>query len=239
MTKLSDKTFNVSLDLGNLIVFDTKHFNNPEIHEEDMTDRCKENLKLFYSEMFKLSKTQKGEDEENRDYDKAKDNVTLPEPLTIFPRSKPIPKQKPLTKWEKYRADKGLAPRQKRSRMVYSELAKDWVPRWGKGSEKKIQHESDWAIEEKTLGENPFSERKQEKKLNLMKEKKKQMKNEERNNGRKDKDQENSERPVKPVKEGRKKNKKMQRSEMQQERLKKDKKVLDQRLETGKNKFYK
>src|SRR5690349_16099590 len=121
---IDNKIFNINLDLGNLLVLDTKQFNKPEINEDDILLRAQDNLKLFYAELFKLSKTQQGEEEENRDYDKAKDNVTLPKAVILLPRSKPIPKQKPQTKWEKYRADKGIAPRQKRSRMVYSELAK-------------------------------------------------------------------------------------------------------------------
>jgi regulator of ribosome biosynthesis len=178
------KKANVAYDLGNLLINDTQQFKVDDITEEDIVKRGKENMTVFIEHLYKLSQSQKGENEEDRDFDKAPDNLKLPKPITLLPRAKPIPKPKPLTKWEKFRLEKGLQPRQRRSRMVYSELAGDWVPRWGKGSEKKLMNQSEWAIEEKPgqEGQDPFTRRKQEKKLNLMKEKKKEMKNVERNN---------------------------------------------------------
>lgn len=128
----SNTKFNVTFDVGHLLINDTQPFSK-EPNEDDIINRGKENLKSFFEELYKLVGTQVGSEEENRDFDKAKDNITLPKPTTILPRFKPVPKPKPLTRWEQYRNEKGLAPRQKRSRMIYSELAKDWVPRWGKG----------------------------------------------------------------------------------------------------------
>lgn len=58
----------------------------------------------------------------------------LPKPKVVLPREKPIPKEKPMTKWEKFRLEKGITAKGKRSRMVYSEHASDWVPRYGMGS---------------------------------------------------------------------------------------------------------
>jgi regulator of ribosome biosynthesis len=129
----SDAKFNVSFDTGHLLILDNGPFNKEDVNEEDITGRLSKNLKVFYEELYGILNKQKGEDEEKRDFDKAADCVTLPKPITILPRAKPIPKPKPLTKWEKYRIEKGLQAKQKRSRMVYSELAGDWVPRWGKG----------------------------------------------------------------------------------------------------------
>jgi regulator of ribosome biosynthesis len=128
----SNATYNVNFDIGHLLINDTKTFNKNEINEDDILSRGKENVVSFFQELFKIAKTQKGEEEENRDFDKAADSVKLPKPETLLPRSKRIPKPKPLTKWERFRKEKGLE-KNKRSRMVYSELAKDWVPRWGKG----------------------------------------------------------------------------------------------------------
>lgn len=125
------ETFNVSLDHGHLMINDSKAFQ--EINEEVIVERATSNLKYLYDDLFKMLKTQKGDEDEKRDFDKPEDMVKLPKQLIILPRSKHIPKPKPLTKWEKYRLDKGLAPSQKKSRMIYSEEAKDWVPRWGKG----------------------------------------------------------------------------------------------------------
>jgi hypothetical protein len=126
-------TFNVNYDLGHLLINDTQPFTLPEIGEEDITTRALNNLKGFLDELYKQCSKQKGQEEELRDFDKAQDNIKLPKPLTILPRAKPVPKPKPLSRWERYRLEKGLAPKQKKSRMIWSELANDWVPRWGKG----------------------------------------------------------------------------------------------------------
>jgi len=123
--------FNTTNDLKNLIIYDTNPFKKDKITETDIMTSAVENLKNFYQELYNIHSSQVGYDEENRDFDVGPDNVKLPESSLILPRSKKIPKPKPLTRWEKYRKDKGLNPRQKRSRMVYSELAQDWVPRWG------------------------------------------------------------------------------------------------------------
>jgi regulator of ribosome biosynthesis len=130
---LVNEKFNVSCDLGHLLVYDNQPFTKSEVGEEEMTNRSKSNLKYFFEEMFKLAKSQKGEDDEKRDFDKPEDTLTLPKKITKLPRSKPIPKQRSKTRWERFRDEKGLQARQKRSRMVYNELAQDWVPRWGKG----------------------------------------------------------------------------------------------------------
>lgn len=125
-------TFNVNFDIGHLMVSDSRPFKKDDIDEEDILTSTKDNVVALFETMFKMAKTQRGEEDENRDFDKAADNLTLPKPNTILPRSKPVPKEKTLTRWEKYRKEKGLE-KKKRSRMVYSELAGDWVPRWGKG----------------------------------------------------------------------------------------------------------
>jgi len=64
--------------------------------------------------------------------------VSLGLPTIILPREKPCPVEKSKTKWEKFREEKGLPPRKKRSRLVFDEITNDWVPRWGTGSIKKI-----------------------------------------------------------------------------------------------------
>ena len=90
------------------------------------------------------------------EYTKPYFNVELPEPKVVLPREKHVPKPKPLSKWEKFRQEKGLPARQKRSRMVFDEITKDWVPRFGHGSVKKIEEKHNWLMEEKPGQGNPF-----------------------------------------------------------------------------------
>ena len=90
-----------------------------------------------------------GDEGEVLEYTKPLYNVFLPESKIVLPREKPIPKPKPLTKWEKFRLEKGLPTRKKRSRMVYDPITKDWVPRFGFGSVKQIEAKHDWLLEDK------------------------------------------------------------------------------------------
>lgn len=64
--------------------------------------------------------------------------------------------------------------------MVFDPITNDWVPRWGHNSSKKIAEAHDWLIEDKPKheGNDPFTMKRQEKKLQLAKEKMKQVKNE-------------------------------------------------------------
>ena len=98
----------------------------------------------------------------------------------VFPRYQKAPKHKTArTKWELFALEKGIK-KKKRSRMVYSEELKDWVPRWGRGSIKKIQASRDVIREMKPgeEGEDLFQNAKQEKKLALNKQKLNEFKNE-------------------------------------------------------------
>ena len=78
----------------------------------------------IYKNLFELKKKQKieeGEQGEILEYTRSKYSVLLPKPKILLPRHKPIPKPKPMTKWEKFRLEKGIPPKEKRSRMVFDE----------------------------------------------------------------------------------------------------------------------
>ena len=175
---MSEIKNNISIDYGNLLLTDSSNYKN--LTESKINTALKQNYINFSKGLFEILKNQIGEEDENRDYDKEKDEIQLPKKILNLPRSLPIPKPKPMTKWEKYKKEKGITQR-KRSRMVYSEIAKDWVPRWGKGSIKKIENETNWALEEKQFGVNPFEQKNQEKKLLIQKQKIREMKNKIRN----------------------------------------------------------
>jgi regulator of ribosome biosynthesis len=61
-----------------------------------------------------------------------------------------------------------MPARKKRSRMVFDPITKDWVPRHGTGSVKKIADAHNWLMEEKPkhreAGVDPFTYQKAEKK---------------------------------------------------------------------------
>lgn len=214
---------NLTIDYGHFLIQDTSHLttpSNPDLTETTIVNHAKKNYIQFTKGLFEMLKAQQGEDDESRDYDKARDDVTLPKPILVLPRYLPVPKEKPLTKWEKYRKEKGIQNK-KRSRMVYSEIAKDWVPRWGKGSAKKIEEQANWAIEDDGTGVNPFEKKKAEKNLAKAKQEKKEMKN--KLNAIKD--QKNY---IKPISKKAKKQIKLQK---EINKLDEDKKALNKRLE--------
>jgi regulator of ribosome biosynthesis len=54
----------------------------------------------------------------------------LPRPYTALPREKPIPKPRPLTKWEEFAQRKGIQ-KQKRSKLEWDETSQEWRRRYG------------------------------------------------------------------------------------------------------------
>ena len=94
--------------------------------------------------------------------------VDMPDRIQVLPREKPCPTEKAKTKWEKFREERGMAPREKRSRLVFDPITNDWVPRWGKGSVKKIEEQHQWLMPEKgkhrEAGIDPFTYARAEKK---------------------------------------------------------------------------
>jgi regulator of ribosome biosynthesis len=69
----------------------------------------------------------------------------LPTPTTQLPRSKPLPKPKAPTKWERFAAAKGIQHKT-RDRKVFDEEKQEWVNRWGKGG-KNREKEDQWLVE--------------------------------------------------------------------------------------------
>ncbi len=56
--------------------------------------------------------------------------AVLPAPATQLPRAAPLPKAKPLTKWQQFAAKKGIV-KQKRSKLTFDETAGEWRRRFG------------------------------------------------------------------------------------------------------------
>ncbi|QDZ18099.1 ribosome biogenesis regulatory protein [Chloropicon primus] len=89
--------------------------------------------------------------------------VELPKPKTLLPRFKPVPKPKPLTRWEKFAKEKGIVKR-KRDKYTFDEHTNEFKRRYGYD---RVNDINDVAIIEAKssdkLGEDPFSNHKKEK----------------------------------------------------------------------------
>jgi len=69
----------------------------------------------------------------------------LPPPKTQLPRTKPLPKPKAPTKWERFARAKGIHS-QRRDKKIWDDERQTWVPRWGwKG--KNREEETQWLHE--------------------------------------------------------------------------------------------
>ena len=237
---LDEKRENIFYDTRRLVIIDSNNILNQKNNEKELTEtimisKAKQNYISFASSLFDLLAKQQGKEKEDLDYDKAPDEINLPEAIITLPRSLPIPVAKPLTKWEKYKQEKGITQR-KRSRMVFSEEIGDWVPRWGKGSVKKIQDSLNWAMEEKEPGVNPFEQKANEKQLAKAKQLKRQMKNEEyARKVLKSKKEENYNENINsksvPKEKLSKKQRKALKAQKEIKKLSEDKKNLSKRLE--------
>ena len=85
---------------------------------------------------------------------KTKTAIVLPEPLLQLPREKPLPEAKPLTRWEKFAAAKGIV-KKKRSKMVWDEDRQQWAPRYGYGRANDPKDKlKNWLVEVKP-GDDP------------------------------------------------------------------------------------
>nr|CAD7463989.1 unnamed protein product [Timema tahoe] len=71
--------------------------------------------------------------------------VKLPPPSFILPRENPVPKPKPISKWQKYAQEKGITKKRK-SKVTWDEVLKKWVPNYGY-KRAEAEKQKDWLIE--------------------------------------------------------------------------------------------
>lgn len=152
---------NLNYDLGHLLLTDIN-----SVSSEGVEAAAQENIKSLLAKLHSLP---------IRETSSAV-LLKLPAPLTVVPRAAPPPKQSRLTAWDKFRLQKGLGKRPKRSRMVYDRASDDWHPRWGPYSIKKLENKRETILEERG-GEDPFEKRKKERELKRLHHKKQEVKN--------------------------------------------------------------
>ena len=171
-----------TIDAGAMVVEDCQAYD--KVSPEELMERTQESLCQFFTVLYDLKKQQKlaeGEDGGILEHDRPIWSVDLPDPKVVLPREKPVPKPKPLTKWERFRLEKGIPTKAKRSRMVFDPITQDWVPRFGMGSIKKIEDKYNWIMEEKpkhvASGTDPYTFKKAEKKEQQEKQNLRELKN--------------------------------------------------------------
>lgn len=141
-----------TFDLGNLATFDSNPLDNNKLkdasqREEYLASVTRDNVQLLINQILSLPvKTTTDSESAATGQTSAMTLIQLPEPTTLLPREKSIPKAKAPTKWEQFAARKGIQAKAKDGKMVYNEESGEWVPKWGyKGKNKELDDQ--WLVE--------------------------------------------------------------------------------------------
>ncbi|GAA5948544.1 hypothetical protein JCM3765_004918 [Sporobolomyces pararoseus] len=140
------KELPVEFDLGLLACFDPNPIDlesYQEDKEQTLISNARDGIQLLVNEIW---------NQPTRIVDEGV-IADLPAIATALPREKPLPKPAPMTKWQAFAQAKGIAPKEKKDRMVYDEDKQEWVPRWGYKGKNKDKEEQ-W-IHEVPNGADP------------------------------------------------------------------------------------
>ncbi|GJQ15040.1 hypothetical protein GpartN1_g6831.t1 [Galdieria partita] len=156
----------VEVDLGSLSCADVRPILQGETKQEQ-EERILRAVEFLVQGLFTLPE-QSSERKSQRE---------LPEPFSVIPRAKPIPKEKPLTKWEQFARIRGIRKR-KRDKFAWDETRGEFRPIHGYRS---INDESDQVIlpHDPSLqpGESPFDRVKEGKRNRVKNNRKSQERN--------------------------------------------------------------
>lgn len=127
-----------TFDLGNLVCNDTNPLPpSTTITEADIAAAARDCAQGLLNQLLSTCPITRSDDSVT---------LTLPAPDTPLPREKPVPADKPLTKWQEFAKKKGIKAKAKDTNLVYDEEKGEWVPKWGyKGKNK--EGENDWLVE--------------------------------------------------------------------------------------------
>ncbi|KAL7642537.1 UNVERIFIED_CONTAM: hypothetical protein RMT77_007098 [Armadillidium vulgare] len=120
-----EKDIPLELDLGNLLVTDNNEIDKGKFSDENEVEEylkslARDGVQSIINAVYELPT------------DTIDNNIyaLIPKPTTRLPREKPVPKPKPLTKWEQYAKEKGIKKTKKPTK-IWDEILKEWVPKYG------------------------------------------------------------------------------------------------------------
>ncbi|XP_006814819.1 ribosome biogenesis regulatory protein homolog, partial [Saccoglossus kowalevskii] len=131
------KAIPLEIDPGNLLAFDTTPLEVRSFRQNKKTfldSLARDNTQLLINDIWKLP------------VERVEDVIVakLPPPTYRVPREKSIPRARPPTKWQEYARLKGIQNR-KKSRKVWDDEQKKWIPSWGYQSKNDLK--KDWLLE--------------------------------------------------------------------------------------------
>ncbi|KPJ08297.1 Ribosome biogenesis regulatory protein-like [Papilio machaon] len=135
-----EKHLDVEFDVGTLLASDTNDLDLKVIQRDNERDKylealTRDNTQLLLNKVWELPTER---------IDEAI-VVRLPVPKTLLPRSKPVPKPKPLTKWQEFAKAKGIT-KKKKDKAQWDEQLQKWVPLFG-FKKAAAEKEKNWLIE--------------------------------------------------------------------------------------------
>jgi len=122
------KDVDLEFDLAKLFAFDPTNVSKPS--EDDLLRLARDNAQLLFRRLYEQPEVQTGE----RGL-----CVELPKPTIHLPREHPILEEPKLTKWEKFRRERGIKKR-KRSKQDFDEDTRTWKRRFGKDKANDIMN---------------------------------------------------------------------------------------------------
>ncbi|KAI4492436.1 hypothetical protein M0804_002227 [Polistes exclamans] len=147
------KDIEPEIDLGTLLLSDSNGLDikelrsNPNIYLQQLT---RDNVQLLINNIWSLP-TERVEEAIV---------AQLPVPQYILPRTRVIPKPKPLTKWQQFAKEKGIRTNKKnRTKLKWDEELQKWMPRYGYQRSKAIE-QKEWVVEvgkDNNPKEDPFT----------------------------------------------------------------------------------
>ncbi|XP_071443632.1 ribosome biogenesis regulatory protein homolog [Hetaerina americana] len=166
-----NKPLDLEYDIGNLITVDKNDLEEKELRkntESYLKQLARDNTQLIINKIWQLPTEQVEE----------AFVAKLPASSFVLPREKPIPKPRPLTKWQEYAKEKGIK-KKKKEKLVWDEVVQKWVPNYGY-KKASVQRDKDWIIEVPQNAdpyEDQFSKKVEEKKERVAKNELKRLRN--------------------------------------------------------------
>ncbi|KAK4874880.1 hypothetical protein RN001_014240 [Aquatica leii] len=132
------KHLDLQYDLGTLLAVDTNSLDLKSLRDnrnEYLLNLSRDNVQLLLNKIWELPTQQIDETLV----------VKLPPAKFVLPRARPVPKPKPLTKWEQFAKLKGIK-KTKKAKLSWDEQLNKWVPLYGY-KRAAAERERDWVLE--------------------------------------------------------------------------------------------
>jgi len=160
-----------NIDLRNLVAFNTHQMNHKALFQkQSKVDNGETTILvdgiMIADEGHLMEKASEGCTQLLADLWKLDSEKTDAGPLailpsyftTVTPRALPPPPQKVDTKWEKFAKERGIAPKEKRSRKVWDDTVGEWAHRTGYQKASSPNDPMSWPIMEVKRNDDPFDD---------------------------------------------------------------------------------